>query len=117
MAKGKGIGLMIAVGKDAPPPRYKGRDEQEKPEPEKSPTPTPDPAPAPKPSPAPEPTSEYAEKLLSDMTAPLIQAGLEDGDAKEMLAQIFEAAATCLRSGGNPAAATAEPVDDDNGGY
>lgn len=115
MAKGKGIGLMIAVGKDAPPPRYKGRDEQEKPEPEKAPEPAP--APKPEPSPAPEPTSEYAEKLLSDMTAPLIQAGLEDGDAKEMLAQIFEAAATCLRSVGNPAAATAEPVDDDNGGY
>lgn len=105
---------MIAIGKPGgPPPRYKGSEEEKAPEPKAA---SPEPAAAPKPAvPAPQPRPEaaedYGEKLLSDMTAPLIQAGLEEGDAKEMLAQIFEATAACLRRGSEPTTAPAEGAE------
>lgn len=102
-----GIAVMIGVGKPrgAPPP-YRKREEEKPPEPAAA-------APEPKtesmqnvsretapPSPRESAGEGYGEKLFADMKKPLMDAGLNDADAKDMLAQIFESAAACLRRGG-----------------
>ena len=97
--KKNGLGIMIAVGKSgsSPPPRYKAPDAKQEEAPREAPDPSAKPeiaAPMPAES---KDSSEYGKKLLSDMMAPLTSAGLEESDAKEMLAQIFDAAAACLR--------------------
>lgn len=47
---------------------------------------------------------EYGDKLIGDMTKPLLDAGMDPDTAKHTLAGIFEAMGKCLRgdSGGPP---------------
>ena len=114
MPKGKGLGIMIAVGKPgaAPPPRYKAPDAKQEEAPIEAPASKPEMA-MPKPT-EPNRAAGYGEKLLNDMMAPLTSAGLEEGDAKEMLAQIFDAAAACLRE---KSEAPAMEGEEDPGGF
>ncbi len=51
-------------------------------------------------SPAEEGDEQYGEKLISDMTAPLISAGMDAATAKSTLADMFRAAANCLSGEG-----------------
>lgn len=52
------------------------------------------------------PTEEMHEDqggdLLTDAMKPLTELGLQEDHAKDVLAQIFEAAAKCLKGGGAP---------------
>jgi hypothetical protein len=110
------IGVMIGSAGDSPmPPKYKGAGADDG-----SGAP---PAAAPKPkleigiggppeageSPADESGEEYGAKLISDMTTPLIAAGLDDMSAKHTLASIFDAMAKCLRGEGEGDAGAAPP--------
>lgn len=109
--KKRGIGESVSQGeRSAPPPKYKEKKEEGEEKKESAPAPAPalPPSVPDEPPPTPpvagagdgdDPASDYATRLLSDMTAPLIAAGLDDAGAKELLASIFSAMADCLRGG------------------
>jgi hypothetical protein len=102
------IGVMIGLGpkgdsRDGPPmpPKYKaGGGDSAGDMPMGAPKPKDPMAHEAAESPAMEGGEEYGAKLLSDMTAPLIQAGMPEEHAKTTLAGIFDAMAKCLRGEG-----------------
>lgn len=83
--KPKGVGVMIAME----PPRLGTPGKQREQSPHEAAEP-----------PAEEQREEYGAKLLNDMISPLVDLGLSEEDAKATLAQILEAAAKCLKGGG-----------------
>jgi|ERR1051326_5181299 hypothetical protein len=83
-------GLMIAVGVPKEPPRMGAPGSKREP-----PPPAPDDEAAE--PPAEEAGEDYGARLLSDLSKPLTDLGMGDEEARSTLADIFTAAARCLR--------------------